>query len=397
MRKSLFWLITLNVALLLSCLPFGNVGLRVRQFEGPKISGLPLVRDPFSICFAGGYVGAMVDPGRSFQLLNTEEELVLSLEAETGGRFFYLEMASPNGVVLLGKMFGEAQYFFSAYTLGGERIFENVHTTSVMRSSPSGQYYYTTNDFILRAGNPKIYDEKGQLIASLAAPTRWWELSAVDDSTVVFQRDNKVQKLSVPEMVVLSQVTVESLRPPLSLNTTVSPCGDYFAYSEAEKITVCDFESGSSWKLLIENPEDPFPDCQLLLSREGSYVIAYDSFRPSPKLYVFKKSSHGYTRLLTNHTIPLGTEVSGYARKSFIDGNVCVLNFLQRGRQGPEFVAFIFDIRSVNEHGLEGNVVDGLVSLSDDEPESYFFYRVRRGSQRSVEFNRLMIVGGLHE
>ena len=341
---------------------------------------------------AGKYTGIIHADKKSFQLTDSYGRVVFSLSSRDHRVFYFVQMTSPKGVVLLGETGGEGDRSYSAYTFDGQTIFQDIVPRGPLRSSRTGSYFFTVNQCAISVCGPEIYDHNGNLLASLRVGSRRWQLTSMNDSGVVLLQGNKIHKLAVPSMETLVDMTVDSLWEPMDLQTAATSNGQYFAYTERNKLTVCDFNDQSIYVMEIARGFEDAPlKFGVALSPQGQYVFCYESFRPSPSLYIFKKESETYVRLVEDYKMPLEAKVFCAAEKSFANEELCALNFYLRSSSGREFRSFVFDYARASEQEVPGVVVDGLFVESQMGSATYSIYRLNRVLPGSLQTTTVRI------
>ncbi|MFH1372761.1 MAG: hypothetical protein ABII79_03080 [bacterium] len=387
-RNAIFMLL----AVWLFCVPLDVAGadrLEVKTTRVAEISDLPLVDWVYNIDFAGEYVGVVEKDKSSFQLRRSDGSVVFSREAEKGTWFGSIKVYCPEGPLVVSHARGEDNISYSAYTVSGEVIFEDLLANYCeLRCSPSGNYFYKSNNFMGGGREkPAIYDRSGSLLASPTIHTHRWELICDSDSTIIFMHDDRVMKLSVPEMVVLAEVKINPFGPPSVFHTSISPCHSYFAYSEYGKVTVCDFESGLARQINLDPIGPVNVNWDVVLSPGGEYVIAYETVVTGAVLNLFKKTDEGYQPAVKNYVTPV--EKRHYTCGGFFfNGNVCALSFLN-DHPLLQFETFVIDCDKLTKGSESYILLDGLVTEDSTDQQQFRIYRLNRESAGHLEIRTM--------
>lgn len=294
----------------------------------PTVDHVKLPDWPFHIDHQSGFTGIIVGSRvpNKFYLYNKDFEPVFALESSPDAPFQSVRMAGYESFLILSERMNEGIYNFHVLNLDGTSRFSLLRLGSQLESSPSGSFFYAKKDFIYGGGAPVVYGPDGQELAAFSA-CEFWELTAANDSVLMFLNGYSVTTLAIPSMAVLRQRSFDSsvVGPALPVpRIAISRSGTKVAVSAVEQVAILDLESGQTGMA-------PYPTTDglmdIVLSPDGNLLLEFFESGAGPTIYALHGVGAAMNLVGQAITAPFDTPVEYMVRRPLIMGNVCLSNY----------------------------------------------------------------------
>ena len=355
----------------LTALPaLGSDRLEVNMLDQSNAVHVPRFGEPSHFDATTEYIGVISDEKRHFQLFDLQGNVVISERMDTG-MFFMVQMRDYDGFFILGWSEGNSGPMYAVYDYSGRKLLD-TWCRVILKAFPSGEYYFTENDnahMEIGTGPPTIYDSQGKVLAEFSGRGDLWEMTAVNDSLLVLEHYNRVQLIAVPSMTVLSDISVDGVRPTgLSMRRSLSPDGTHYAYLTDKSIVICDLHNESAVLVPLDYRGDIPTTPVIFLSPNADYLLTHDNPRRTQTIDVFKKEGGTYIKTVDDFTIPMDGGGIPPVKGTFVADHVFAATFARYGSNGlqPRTYLYRFD---TPEAVADGQALEGFVWIDPQSPE----------------------------
>ncbi len=387
MKKITIFAITLIVLVSSSIAQIGTP-LMVEKISETFLDNMPMKTRIGGLDMANGFIAMLTDTiidfGNEFILFDSNGNKVFSKKSIQNKCYWYLDLKSCNGVIILGEGPPEGRNYFSAYDYSGKMLiapFLTGKSYNPVLSSPSMKYLYSRNEDILNdGGKPTVWDATGNLLAEFDIKNGLWQMAAINDSLLLFQDWNYLKIISIPSMAVEKEYFVEGIiPPPIESFSSMDPSGDYYAFEGEYKLAICNLTNGDIQ--LIDKSSVGYRRGRIGLSEAGEYLFCFHS-RRNITVTIFQRFKEGYDVIAVNQKVPFDGEVNVLYMGPYFYNNKCIINAenVTHSPDGIEYKSFIFDVFGMAENMVNGVALNGFASPvngSDDTNIHVFKIRSR--------------------
>ncbi len=358
--------VALLVLGLTATLSWAGAAPRLIEQGSTTIRDLPLQGNSPHVDMKDGYVGICTGdyPINQFSLINPRGEEQFTVQSPDGGPFVVVDMQSSSGVIGVAGLYADAYVVWYFYDYSGRKILGPIECGGSLQPSP-GFAYLVTKYHEDMAPSARVYDSLGNLLVELERDGEYWELTPIDDTSMVFQDGNHIRILSFPSTSILREYHVDGIKPPRYFHSSLSSDGRFYAFSGLHKIAVCDLETGKVRmveKSDIESEYIPGINAtpRFVLSPAAEHVICYD---PRGVVFtIYEYQDNEYVKVVDKMKVLVDAPVGFLYKTPFFLDDLCVINHFTGVPGGMVFAAYVFNYRTPVSLITGGATIVGYVS-----------------------------------
>jgi len=355
-----------------------DLPLQAEKISETFLDNMPVKTRIGGLDMANGFIAMLTDSFIDFRnefiLFDSNGNEIISKRSSENMSYWYLDLKSCNGVIILGEGVPEGRNYFSAYDYSGKMLispFLTGKSYNPVLASPSMKYLYSRNEDILSdIGEPTVWDASGNLLAEFDIKYGMWQMAAINDSLLLFQDWNHLEIISIPSMVVEKEYVVEGIiPPPIESFSSMDPSGDYYAFESEYKLIICNLTNGDIQ--LIDKSSVGYRRGRIGLSESGEYLFCFHS-RRNITVTIFQRFKEGYEAIAINQKVPFDGEVDLIYIGPYFWNNKCIIN-AENVTQSPrvlEYRSFIIDISNLAENRVNGVTLQGFATPVNESEES---------------------------
>jgi hypothetical protein len=319
-----------------------------------------------------GYFGAICVDSLHRTLRVYDSTLKLSLEILPEGRrqFGGINLSGNSGFILVCFYPPDDESDvpeYCSYDLYGRKLAGPIAVRCELEGSPHGKFYYGRGGISDCDPLAAVYGPDGKQIKVLH-PTDPWQLTAIDDSTILYQNGYQLHTIAVPRMQTIKDMTWQTelfdVRPEF---TAVS--GDHRMYAFAGHDGYVIFDLAENRQFLVKRDKSYSPQ-PIGLSRDGSNLIVPEVSNKGATLSLYQRSSDSYLPILVDKVIDLPSESSMLWKSPIIKGDLCIINYAPYNK----FESFIFRISDGDSAIARGTIEKGYSTFGDMESGRIWVY-----------------------
>jgi hypothetical protein len=285
--------------------------------------------------------------------------------SDTGHGRFWLVAADPD-LLLLARAQAECSGYFDVYDYSGRKQVRLDKIEGLLGHSPSGAYYHTNFDPVLCSVVPILYDKNGLEIARFRYGRNGWNLTAVNDSIIIYKESNILSWYHVPRGIVIREHAMESV--PLfymGAHSSINRDGVVYAYDNSESVVI--YRDSTKQTIVIDKDEIGQVHnmwSSFWLDESGNFLICQYGLGSETLICVLQYTGEEYRKIIDNYAIPRLQYMGHVFRNPSFHDSLCAINFCGRSETGLRLCSFIFSFLTP-DHITYGVSLNGGISYLD--------------------------------
>lgn len=321
------------------------------------LSNIVLPHGLNGISVLNGRIATLAYTGDASRMTVLEADGAIVCSADLQGNTVSCKLIADGAKVLLNGIISENHQFAQVFDISQCKVTVDFKCPFYVSSSPNARFFYSIYDVAVE-NRPIIYDSSGNIIGNVKSPfsARYsaWNMSSLDDSTIIFTDGTYVNIISIPDLLVREQYMFpEVSKAYFIIGLANSPDGSVFAVYNTDSIVI--FDRVNKTKSVFPNPRpDVWAVESIIFTDNGEYALtpfrSPDGNRPCYNLH--KKSSDGYVEIVDSRPFPDGCYNTSFYYQN--DRSVFIYNFVKyddNGNPDYRFKTTVFQLPQTDSSG----------------------------------------------
>jgi hypothetical protein len=267
--------------------------------------------DLYTICIKHGKIASVSREVKESKIsvVDIGGKSVFTSIGETGIGF--CELIEGGKKLYINRVIGERRHKSEIYDIIKGEVVLSFECPYYFSPSPNGAYYYAW-PFSGFSERPLVYDSTGKLIGEIEHRVQIWNMTALDDSTLLFAEGNICKVIGIPSLETIEEYVFEALlRPSPEIGLAISSDGSVFAAYTPDSIVVYDRLEQREYILTGSYPDIGHGD-KIIITDRGRHILSVtltpDKSKPAYNLY--ERTGEGYEKKISFDALPFRNEVS---------------------------------------------------------------------------------------
>ncbi|MEW5923102.1 MAG: hypothetical protein AB1746_03860 [Candidatus Zixiibacteriota bacterium] len=379
--KYILSILFINIIFAVSC---SSQILLEQQTATDSSSVLSNICKPYGlngISFLNGRIATLSYTRDASHMTVLEADGAIVCSADLQGNTVSCKLIADGTKVLLNGIIAENHQFAQVFDISKCRVTVNFKCPFYVSSSPNARFFYSIYDVAVE-NRPIIYDSSGNIIGNVKSPfsARYsaWNMSALDDSTIIFTDGSFVNIIGVPDLLVREQYMFSEVsRAYFIIGLANSPDGSVFAVYNTDSIVI--FDRVNKTKSVFPNPRpDVWGVKSIIFTDEGEYALTlfHSPDRNRPCYNLHKKFPNGYMEMSDFAPFPEGINITSF--------------HYQKGRS-----IFVYDfVKHDDNHNPDFRFKTAVFQLPQTDSSRGYLVKMNGfsypGSQKDLDINNII-------
>ncbi|MCX6827866.1 MAG: hypothetical protein NT002_01080 [candidate division Zixibacteria bacterium] len=213
------------------------------------------------------------------------------------------QLISNGTRVLITTCINERRFLNEVYDIASQSKILCFETRRPIVAESDWNFFASAFD-VVEPNYPTIYSQDGKELGDIPHRSWVWDITRIDDTTILFLDGNTLEFISYPGLKVLKAINVQGMEEPdFEVKLAVSPDKSMATANISYCMTVIELSSGKQWVIRKQRSTTL---TRPIISQLGQSIICFDTDTSGPVLDIYKKVDTGYIIATKSMHLPFG-------------------------------------------------------------------------------------------